>query len=970
MHEALHTVSVSGGVGSQKSLPSEDGACALDLEPAYQRVEMALLGNGDGPARVVALCAEPGSGRHEALAWAAGAAERNGMRCVRRDLRGVGPVSAAERAVRAARSAVTSELPVLVVLEGVPPADENVVARIARALTRASDAGAPVIFSVDPEARQLVDELPNCIVLTAADLAARPARGAEAARSQRCMHLTRGIPCLVRALGSSGADDGDEQLVGGAYYDALGVLASAAVRPSLSDEERRVRLAMVLLGRGNADELGRVAGVAAGEVLDGLVDCAPLFGVSARSSSFDCLSAVSPKALAACLQRIEAACALFPDVAERCLSALVGRGELERAAAVGSLPECAPSLGAVLERGPEFLDAGEVALVRKAAELAPGSDEHAAPALAGVGALGSRFWREPRPDDGGAAASAPFVEARRFLRGLPALPAREAQSDLERRLWAHRGACDLMLQGRYAEAMRLVISAPRDRSRASLSVELLDLDLGVARLMSGEAPESLAEDEHATYPLLSGGSAPGLSGYLGIARLLRVVIGGGGTAREAEALAARAERSGEVVPQVVALLAGCVIDLRSHATTRAHVRAQLAASLAVGSGMGHVERVARLLAGVASYLMGERGGTPSCREQDDLGAVCALVGEAMGADDSPVAPPGISDHVPWDALWLLRIVGWGLGDLSARVERATPPSWRRALRALAAPGEGAAAAGARRSVSAPAPDDATSGRAPIEVDLLGGFAVRVRGVRIPDWKLERRNARSMLVYMVLERGNSLKRFRLVDQVWPACDYVTGFNRAYQATSVLRRAIAEIDPMLDPFVTSRSGREITLDMGLVACDVDEFRRVAREASDGDRDEEVLLLARRAESLYQGDLCVPPVDATGYVAATRAELRDLYADAMVAGAAAALRLGHERTSARLAHNALIANELREDAMAVLVRALRDSGRSREAERRYAAFSARLSGRGAGPSSRALEEAARGLGEGAGGHADGEE
>ena len=177
-------------------------------------------------------------------------------------------------------------------------------------------------------------------------------------------------------------------------------------------------------------------------------------------------------------------------------------------------------------------------------------------------------------------------------------------------------------------------------------------------------------------------------------------------------------------------------------------------------------------------------------------------------------------------------------------------------------------------------------------------------------------------------------------------------------------------MLDPFVTSRSGREITLDMGLVACDVDEFRRVAREASDGDRDEEALLLARRAESLYQGDLCVPPVDATGYVAATRAELRDLYADAMVAGAAAALRLGHERTSARLAHNALIANELREDAMAVLVRALRESGRSREAERRYAAFSARLSGRGTGPSSRALEDAARGLGEGAGGRADGEE
>ena len=88
----------------------------------------------------------------------------------------------------------------------------------------------------------------------------------------------------------------------------------------------------------------------------------------------------------------------------------------------------------------------------------------------------------------------------------------------------------------------------------------------------------------------------------------------------------------------------------------------------------------------------------------------------------------------------------------------------------------------------------------------------------------------MLEYLVLRHGACAKRFQLVEQVWPDCDYVSGFNRAYQATSSLRAAIAEIDPSLDPFLASRSSREVSLDMGLVRCDVDVFRALAREASD--------------------------------------------------------------------------------------------------------------------------------------------
>ena len=62
-------------------------------------------------------------------------------------------------------------------------------------------------------------------------------------------------------------------------------------------------------------------------------------------------------------------------------------------------------------------------------------------------------------------------------------------------------------------------------------------------------------------------------------------------------------------------------------------------------------------------------------------------------------------------------------------------------------------------------------------------------------------------------------------------------------------------------------------------------------------------------------------------------------MIEGSAAALRLGRARTSARLAGNALAANDIREDAVIALVRALTACGRTVEADRQHRAFEARM-------------------------------
>lgn len=193
----------------------------------------------------------------------------------------------------------------------------------------------------------------------------------------------------------------------------------------------------------------------------------------------------------------------------------------------------------------------------------------------------------------------------------------------------------------------------------------------------------------------------------------------------------------------------------------------------------------------------------------------------------------------------------------------------------------------------------------------------------------------MLEYLVL-RGGGVKRFQVVEQIWPDCDYVQGFNRAYQTTSALRSLIGDAgDDRLNLIVANRMSGEIAVDMSIVDCDVTEFREMAREAVDSEDAVRSLECARAAERLYGGDLYVPPSDATGFIEATRMELRGLYADAMVEGSAAALALGHDRTAVRLAENAVTTDNMREDAVTALVRALKACGRDAEASRQRRAF-----------------------------------
>lgn len=838
--------------------------------------------------------------------------------------------------------------------------------------------GAYVVFSLVPEASQLLDALPECVVVGAEGLLVRGV--AYAKRSDPCYEvrlLTRGIPSLVRSLRSPAVVPEGPREVPSAYYEALSVLVEDSLRLTLTDEELRIRLGMLLLGEGSLEDLDRVAGSRSLEIVSSVASRAPLFGVSEALDSFSCLHAGTVTLLSSCFTQLAAACTLFPSVGRESARLLVERGRFAQAAIVCRMPGACDEVDFILSQGTMFLDSGEVELVADALGRASSDVEgahagHDVLRLAHL-ALTCRKGLVYHPSEEalsgpGDLEAALFVSARRVLQGrfeVPPVPADDLSST-SRRLLAHVESCRLVSQGRLSSAMQYLVASDLEEGCATLSGSLLRVDLELVRLMLVESPSVGDGGLGRAIEVLESSECEGLRAYVRCVELLQAFAEGDERgAASASAVAAAAERAGDVTLRAFALLVGGLFDLQTGAFAHASVRSRLAGSLALEAGATYLGRAAAVIEGVSRFLMGERPVMPPYvfEPADDLAAVATLANELMTAGGGTGCPDAVLMRgVPRDALWLILALSERLGELSTILGEEMPREWRRAVERARSnwgterfsrcePG--------RFGTGEPAGPGQSGGvgkgwSAPVEITLLGDFSVRVRGVRVPEWRLDQRNARSVLEYLALRGGSAARRYQIVEQVWPDSDYASGFNKVYQATSVVRAAVAEIDKDIDPFVTRRSSREVALNPELVACDVDVFRACAQEVTDEDDDVRVIRMARAIERIYVGDLCLPAVDATGFVASAREELRGLYVDAMVSGSEAALRQGQGRTATRMAQNALSADDEREDAMIALVRALRTCGRAAEADRQYMRYSRRIVKRDGRPPSKQLRKA----------------
>ena len=955
-------------------LPAENELASL---PA-----VALFGQGSR-TRMMALCAEPGMGRTDVITEIVASSLERGYAVERRGLLGWDPESAASYMVRLARKVSRQKGSVVVALDEIPASDESSVRREARALRRLWEAQIPVVFSIVPEAAQLLEELPECAVLGPSDLLIARVTGLSRGDvAFPLKSLTRGIPSLVRSL--SGADLAKEPEANAAYKAALGTLIRLSLRASLPDEELRLRLAMLLLGKGDLRELSMVLGRVSSELMASLREQAPLFGVGEQLDSFQCILGTQCVVLDVARSSLRAACALFGDVALAVLKVLTKREEFSRAAIVSAFCAANDAHHIVREAAVGFMDVGEGKLVRQALDGATGDAEGDEASLQRFGLCRQAMMAlcdQTMPDEilsmdtNGLLATRfedrdalMLIDARRALRGSP-LESEFPENDWTlrgRRLLVHREAFDLMSSGRFSSALRLLLANPVPEGEITVSCALLRVDAELARLMLCDVSAQDGRDLSLSEELLNSSAARGLSGYAALLSMARALMSGDKRASsEVDELIACAERKGDVLIQAIALVAGCVLDLRRGAGARAHVRSILAVTLARRAGSDYVARVGVVLGEVGRFLMGEKLPVETVEERphDDLGYVEALVRETMQSEEDDFKVE-LEDggRVPREAFWLLALLGEGMGDFSRLLDREMPPAWHKALLSMGTewsnperglePDDVVEELGHREAMMRPKRGDGAAGA---RLCLLGRFSVSVNGVCVNEAELGHRNAIPLLVYLALQQGAAVRRYQIVEQVWPELDYAMGFNKIYQATCFLKAKLDALGVEKPLFVSSRASKTMALNVNAVSCDVDEFRACACAAVDGIDDVQTMEMARRVERLYKGDLYVPTIDATGFITAMKSQLRVLYADAMAAGADAALRLGKRRTAARLAGNAMLADDRREDAMVTLVQALRASGRNAEAEQHYRRYARRLAKSAQGSQIRLLGQVA---------------
>ncbi|MGI6230654.1 MAG: AfsR/SARP family transcriptional regulator [Tractidigestivibacter sp.] len=535
-------------------------------------------------------------------------------------------------------------------------------------------------------------------------------------------------------------------------------------------------------------------------------------------------------------------------------------------------------------------------------------------------------------------------------------------------LAVHIDAVALLRDGRISDAYRLALPYATEEVEPSLCDVLLRFDCDFARLLMGDYEGDGCGLSERDRKFLASAQYKGINKTLLLFEAFSGALKGTPDVALIESVALGGEQSGNLLIRAAAMTLGLLVDFSQGEYARVENRAPSIAAFSSRSGLQYISQVTQLIDAIVGVLLSDRSLDSLSFEGEPprgLKSVADFSSCILAQSDGTTTMLDFSNEpVPLDEVWLLRILARGRGYFSQRFLEALPSHWRRAAKLDegsldAAPkkrmpekrgnrgqDESGTSALGIRSVSVESaekvlylPGFSRDAERPVQLNLLGGFELLVDGQPIDSRLLDRRSARSLLVYLAVQPAMGATRYSVMDQLWPNKDYDSSRSRVYQATHAIRLAIESVSTDVEVFLSSKQERRIALSSDVVGCDVWLFERVARNALDAEgNDERTMELARTAEDLYSGDLFVPSVDASGYVAARREELRSLYADVMVAGAEAATRLGRNRVAARLADSATSVDEYREDAIMALVNALKASGRGYEAEQRYHRYALR--------------------------------
>lgn len=866
--------------------------------------------------------------------------------------------SAPGRFVRIAREAVAARKAgkrTAVLLESVPPGDESDVAREVGAIRRMVGAGSLVAMTLGPESAILFEGLKDAIRFTGLDLCVHDLGDFDG--EARALELSHGIPSLCATLTSGGLLD--ERTPSSRYLEALKKLIISHLRPSLSDEELGLRLAMILLGSGSFDDLESLGMRAEGETLLWLHECAPVLGIDFVTNGFSVAGASDQEVFLSLASVLEGPCRGSVGLCRSCADLLARRGEFVRSAALSRLCATEDALALVASHGVGYVLAGRLGecggLKNPHAPLSPELRLPAVVArqaileLSGTtteyarGRLAMGYARtELSPEYGTALRQVCLLgNVRDVLSGRPSQPPRAAEGvedEWSRLLRLHATTIGLCAEGALGSAFALLLDEPRRRGPKDLPSALVCLDFSFVRGLMGELATVEEEQELLeARNVLQRCSPRRLAVYRrALEPSVSVLLGRREPIEGLELAIARAGEYGDLLVETTLLVVGAVGDLRSGACSRAHVRAGRAIELAEKAGSGYLSSAARLVLLVARIAMGER---PSVQRRisgltplDQLGVMLAKAchGERVRIGSMR----GLSAlSFSRELLWALCLVTTCCGPTSSTLRLSLPDSWSRALESIPAPpvcvGERAARDDRDEilmdglSTMPPAPARRTC------VRLLGGLGVSVDGNVVPVARLGRRHSGELLCLLAMARGHRLRKHEALEAIWGDRDYVRGMQKLYESVSTLRLILGGRHDGMDPLISNRTNGSIELNEELVSVDVDELRAeldgvFEREGSD----RSLLAHATRARRLYGCGATAEAVpDVTGAYRRQVRSLRETFGDAMVSAAAAALREGRPYMSSLFARSAIQEGGSREDALESLVKALARMGRFEE-------------------------------------------
>ena len=941
------------------SVRAKSGRSLVDRPALIARVLDEVLRR-----RVVCVMADAGMGKTVLARQLACEAAEKGIETRYVSLAGDSQESALGRLMRCVKGmeSRTGQGGHALVIDDVPAWDEARAHRVAQSLGSLATCDVGVVVLGRPSSASLVDELSDPVVFWSSDLTLHMGEAllwcpAWKEMSQALMNVTGGIPLLVDAVRSAVPTD-DERHLPTSYGRRLGELVRACLGDRMMDEERRLRYAMLMMGHGRTSDLGMVEDRVDDCVLEDLERTCPLLGVRTDEGRYDVVGSrrgEGLRALASCNEMGEDQAAY---VRARVVATLAGEGSFDRIGLICTNLLSKDRVGEVVSSWPiELANAGYPALLHKARE----SDEDARltfgarvamrvrAALARDARLSSELRQSPvGPLTGRQCEMLAQVEALEFATGVAEAPASDGErlpagGGLAQDLVLHGRVRELARNGKFGEAYRDLLVAGTRTNTPTLSASLLCLDKELVCALVGDRVNSEEESAYeAAYGFLESRGFAGLYATVGARRAVAAVVGARALdERMLDRAQSHAMRVEDKLTEAVALIAAAAHDMRHDAHKRASVRAELAIRRAGECESDYLAVVATLLRDYATARM-DRGMGGLCdfagAAEDatpEQAAVWVLRQSLGGLSDSGRVRAALADvRAPSGLMPLCAFVIGEGGDIGSALESRMPAGWLSSARRIGC-------ASSRKHLEEEGRLMVSSGgrmlrpATRVEAYAMGKLRLVVDGCEMCRTSWDRSAARHLFALLVCVEGHEITVKEAIEEIWPNADYAAGSRRLYPTVSSLRACLDGGDADDEESILRRSNGKLVLDTSGIYVDVDDFENEARLAVMATQTASCVRHAVAANKIYQGGLMCAGSIGGGLLRQRASKLRALYVDAMVAGAEAELRSGISRRASWFACEAVDADGLREDAVAVALRSLCAASRTSEAVRLYDAY-----------------------------------